>query len=82
VIRSHSAATFVSPRNAKRRKPRTSLRCLNTGSTIALRYLYTACPAVVCNFCRIWPTTLASVAVGAARVRGGALPCFCRSGGT
>src|ERR1035437_5244547 len=45
----HSWLTFTLPRRLKRRKPRCSLMCPTTGSTIALRLLYTACPASVRN---------------------------------
>lgn len=38
------------PRKLKRRKPRCSLTCPKTNSTIALRILYTARPAAVRNF--------------------------------
>ena len=49
----HSRLTFCLPRKLKRRKPRCSSICPKTGSTIALRILYTAGPASVRNLWRI-----------------------------
>jgi hypothetical protein len=37
LIRDHSPRTFLIPRSRKRRNPRASFICPNTGSTIALR---------------------------------------------
>jgi len=49
----HSALTFCNPRRKNRRKPRHSLICPNTGSTIAFLLRYTARPASLLNFCFI-----------------------------
>src|ERR1039458_4768316 len=46
-IRDHSSSTSSSPRNENLRKPRISLIWPKTGSTIALRILYTTLPSGV-----------------------------------
>src|SRR5271157_2278312 len=75
----HSTRTFCNPRSKNRRNPRHSLICPNTGSTIALRLRYRACPASVFSFCFICSSNPASafdsVASSSSVLFGS--PCFC-----
>ena len=49
-ISDHSLRQASNPRRMKRSKPRTSLICPNTGSTVRLRHLYSSRPRLVLSF--------------------------------
>lgn len=49
----HSARTFSKPRSENRRKPRASLICPNTGSTVSCRSWYRTVPRLVLSLRRI-----------------------------
>ena len=75
----HSALTFCNPRRKNRRKPRPSLICPNTGSTIAFLLRYTACPASLLNFCFICSRNETEPWASATDASLSSLssPCFC-----
>ena len=82
-ISSHSQATLTKPRKENRRNPRTSLICPNTGSTIPLRWAYTALPSGVAHRALICSAALASAGSIAAATAADSVALFdLRRGGT